>query len=304
MKQRLLGFFLIFSLSFMIVLPGFCQQNSFQNLPEQIFGPAPAESNQPKPAPSKLPVPPSTDIIKPPKSMAKNAPEFMDLNIRMFLTDLSKEKIKEFYKANLPRYGWQEFNIIDSVSQIIDLPSKAKGLQGNSIMFTKKPYTLTILFIGCSGSTCLKPVSGERMKYSLNISKMPTSAEMQSIMQPQKPQKVDFMPIHSSLKEMAKHVIGDKLFLTYASASGPASLAAYYKKEMPKYGWTIKKEKSPPSAESMPQSPEVEVYSIEFSKEKGQECQMRFLRASGNNALGPGIKAGQTLVSVTYTDNK
>jgi hypothetical protein len=150
--------------------------------------------------------------------------------------------IKNFYRSRLPNLGWKEKELLNDLEQIPNFqanPSLGNAL-GQNLMFEKGEDTLIITFMP-EGAFRDGKARFTLARGKLDIKKQPVGEESFAPELLAKPKK-EVAPTYPGASLINLTEGANFLQAGYFTKDNIETVSAFYKANMPKYGWALKKE--------------------------------------------------------------
>ncbi|MBP7215887.1 MAG: hypothetical protein KBA46_01235 [Candidatus Omnitrophica bacterium] len=212
-----------------------------------------------KPQSAEVLVPPSTEKVK------SSTSNFMgeDMNVVMYESSLSFSQIKQFYRNELAKQGWEEM--------VVPLSRDTSGssVTVDVVAFMKdKKTVLNIAYL---------PIENDAGKtfFSVGWSQMPSYDKLVN----SEPTKIDFIPFYPGAKQMMYKTIGSGVQIGYLSKDAIETIIAFYKSRMVGYGWEIEEE--------MP----IESDGVTYTQEEREQL-LKYCRECAQDAVLPTSVSG------------
>lgn len=186
-----------------------------------------------------IPVPANTEEVKKEKRELRGA----ELEVKYYLSSLSLEEVKNFYKQKLAAGGWTENELkkqVQSIPGTKEAMPSLNSMMDNNVMYMKDNETFILTFVPAGF------LQDNRTRYTIskgNMAPKPgaeSSADYISKLQA-KPKK-DVAPVYpgASLISLSEQEYSSRQ--TYFTKDDIDTVSAFFKEKMPGYGWWLVKE--------------------------------------------------------------
>ena len=162
------------------------------------------------------------------------------IELNYYSSTLSVDEIRDFYRKELAARDWKESNMLQSFSSSPELEKKpgAKDFFANNIIFEKDEKILYINFL--PGGV----YRDAKTRFTVGLWQKPAKGETAGgLPQLLKKPKKDVAPAYPGASLMSLSENENSLQAMYMAKDAPAEeIAAFYKQNMPGYGWSLTSE--------------------------------------------------------------
>lgn len=268
-----------------------------------------------------IPLPPNTEEVnKEARKIAGSEFEFI-----YYTNTEHQDAIKDFYRRQLPNYGWKEKEIAQDLQQVPGFKMDASVAQilGQNLVFEKDGILLIINFMpeGFFSDTKTYFALG-KAKEKIEPA---TGSENEKDMLPEllkKPRR-DIAPVYpgSSLMNLSEQPHSQ--ITSYITKDDIEQVASFYKEKMPGFGWFLVAERPleeadygdlskydiskycpncPKEAIVSPGSIETWVEELDFTNQRGDTCHL--VLSQTKNTAGGDFSLDMTTILVDYEEKK
>lgn len=267
-----------------------------------------------------IPIPQNTETTKEETRLIVNS----EYDFNYYTSGLGDNKIKSFYRSELPKLGWREKKVVNELNLAgLKIPSSLSNMLEQNLVFEKGTDTLVINFIpealSPKGKTQFtvavgKAINAEEIKEGENY--MP-----ELLARPQK----DVFPVYPGASLISLSEPEGSIKATYFAKGDIEVVAGFYKNKMLNYGWLLindvpaykadvpvaKKEDISAYCPSCAGKGEMSTGSIEnwmaelyFTNQNQDTCNIVLSQATGIKEIIGNMNMETTLILVDYEEKR